>query len=77
MLANMSIFQKALHIIYIQPALRAHAVFECLSFFNVPLNRVVNGRGDATRVVWGKAEGVVLLEVLIGSNTETEQKRFT
>lgn len=65
-------FKTFLHFIDIQQALHAHAVFECLWFFYVPVSRVVNSRGDATGVVGGKTEGVVLLEVLICSHAEKE-----
>lgn len=36
---------------------------------------MVNRRGDAMRIVGREAEAVVLLEILIGSHTESERKR--
>lgn len=45
-----------------------------LILFYVPVSREVNSGGDAVGVVRGKAEGVVLLEVLIGSDTESKKR---
>lgn len=39
------------------------------------MSRVVNGRGDAVAVVGGEAEAVVLLEILIGSHTESDSEK--
>lgn len=41
---------------------------------NLPVTRVVNGRGDAVGVVGGEAEAVVLLEILIGSHAERDRE---
>lgn len=37
---------------------------------SLPVTGMVNGRGDAMRVMGREAEAVVLLEILIGSHTE-------